>query len=425
MWFRKFFFVLFLLCFTKGFSQGVYTVSGIKFSGTDKIKESFLLKNTHTEVGEVLKLESLEKDLLSLTQLPPIAKCSYSLDTLSLSKVVVTYLIEDAITFIPGFYFGNRGENLWWGAGVKSLNLFKVGNQASLYYSRVDNEHNVNFFYRVPYLWESRWALGASAYRRGSLEPLFFPFGTYNYRYSIKAVSVAPEFRFTPRHSLILSSSLFKETYDLETDKDLGEVSIPVSKVDEKALFELIHKVSGIRYDYFLLEGMSNRVALQWVRTWSNSYNFFSLTEEFKKFWEVGTRLNVAVRCKGNISTNNNSPFAPFVLDNDANIRGVGSRALRGTAELVCNIELRQKIFSKGRFAGQVVGFSDMGSWRTPGGSFEDFIDPEIRKFHVGLGVRGVYTRGHNYILRVDYGLETFKWFNGSHGVVVGIGQYF
>lgn len=423
---KKVFSLLFVLasCFqVRG--QDVYKVSEIRFSGTEKVRGTFLLKNIHTRVGDKLSLKSLEKDLLSLTQLPPVAKSSYKIDTLSANEVEINYILEDAITFIPGVYLGNRGENLWWGVGITSLNLFRCGHQVALNYTRVDKEHNVDLFYKVPFIGETRWAIGGSLYRRGSVEPLFFNFGSYNYRYAISGFSAFPEFRFTPRHSISLPVNVFQESYNLETELDINEVSVPVNRIERKVLMEVVHKLSDIEYDYFLQKGRSNRLALQWVRSFTDRFNFFSLVQEYKHFWRLGKNTNIALRVKGNIATNNSSPFAPFVLDNDSNIRGVGARALRGTAEVVTNLEWRQTIFSYGRFAGQAVIFTDAGMWRVPGGDFSDFVDPNIRAWHYGLGLRGIYTRGHNYIFRIDYGVDAFKHFNGLHGLVIGIGQYF
>ena len=424
---RRFSFILFVLLVISSYKligQG-YIVSQITFSGTDKIKEAFLFKNVHhTHVGDTLSLESVEKDLLSLTSLPPIARSAYSLDTIN-NGVTLNFIIEDAITLIPGISFGNRGEDLWFGAGISTLNLFKTGQQVTVNYIWVDQEHNLDLYYKVPYIGASRWALAASAYRRGSLEPLFFNSGAYNYRYSIKTLSITPAFRFTPRHSLELQTSAFRETYNLEVGQENASGEVVRFKVDRKFLFDLTHRIQNIKYDYFLLHGTYNRISGQLVRTVNEEGNFYTLTDELKQFWKVGKGTNFALRVKGSIATNNNSPFAPFVLDNDANIRGVGSRTSRGTGEILTNAEVRQTLFTAGRFAGQLIGFSDIGGWRSPGGDFSDFFNKDIYKIHLGLGARLIYTRGHNYILRVDYGVDAIEGVRGTHGIVIGIGQYF
>jgi hypothetical protein len=47
------------------------------------------------------------------------------------------------------------------------------------------------------------------------------------------------------------------------------------------------------------------------------------------------------------LSTNNESPFAPFSLDNNINLRGVGNAVDRGTGSIVFNTEYRYTLVDK------------------------------------------------------------------------------
>lgn len=403
-----------------------YYVSEIHFSGTHKIKTDFLFKNIELKTGDTLSINQLERDLLSLTSLPPVSKSTFKIDTLTDSNVSVNYIILDAITFIPGITVGNRGDNLWIGAGVSSLNLFKNGQQASVNYVRVDQQHNVELFYKILYIGKSKWSLGTTIYRHGSLEPLFFKEGTFEYNYTIKTLGVFPAYRFTPRHSLELPISIFQETYSLQNNDNLGPpIGIPSLDTKHKSLIELNYQSNKVKYDYFLLHGIYNRISVQWVKTFGEAGNFYSLTNITKKFIQIGKGTNIALRLKLSLASNGDSPFAPFVLDNDANIRGVGSRVQRGTGEVLSNLELRQTLFAAGNFASQILAFTDIGSWRAPGGTFSDFVDSDIIALHTGAGLRFIYTRGHNYILRIDYGFDAINGAKNSNGFVLGIGQYF
>ena len=129
------------------------------------------------------------------------------------------------------------------------------------------------------------------------------------------------------------------------------------------------------------------------------------------------------MRFRVGLSTNRQTPFAPFVVSSHVNIRGVGNRINRGTGSLVLNVEYRHTIFDKGNFAGQLVGFSDAGTWRSAGGPLSDFVDPDLFRHFVGGGVRVIYKKAHNAMLRADYGLDIFN--AGSRGLVLGLGQYF
>ena len=128
-------------------------------------------------------------------------------------------------------------------------------------------------------------------------------------------------------------------------------------------------------------------------------------------------------RFRFGISTNTNTPFAPFVLDSQVNIRGSGNRIDRGTAAFILNLEYRQTVFDLANFAGQIVAFSDAGTWRNPGGSFKDLLDRDNFRHFVGGGVRLIYKRAFNAIFRLDYGIDLFDF--QQRGFVVGLGQYF
>ena len=133
--------------------------------------------------------------------------------------------------------------------------------------------------------------------------------------------------------------------------------------------------------------------------------------------------LNLAIRCRAGISDNNDSPFSPFVLDSRENIRGSGNRIDRGTGVLVCNTELRYAFFDQKQLASQAVFFTDVGTWRKPGGELSDFAKSENIELFSGLGMRFIYKKVHNAIFRVDYGVDLMN--PERRGFVFGLGQYF
>ena len=77
------------------------------------------------------------------------------------------------------------------------------------------------------------------------------------------------------------------------------------------------------------------------------------------------------------MSSNENTPFAPFALDNNVNLRGVGILVDRGTGSFVLNTEYRHTIYDKKWLAIQTNVFTDFGSWRNPGGKLNDFFQEE------------------------------------------------
>ena len=74
----------------------------------------------------------------------------------------------------------------------------------------------------------------------------------------------------------------------------------------------------------------------------------------------MGARGNWANRLRIGLSTNNESPFAPFSLDNNINLRGVGNAVDRGTGGIVFNTEYRYTLIDKKNIALQSNGFIDV-----------------------------------------------------------------
>jgi len=105
------------------------------------------------------------------------------------------------------------------------------------------------------------------------------------------------------------------------------------------------------------------------------------------------------------------------------NLRGVGNRVDRGTAQLVLNLEYRQTVFAIGAWASQLVLFSDLGTWRNPGGILGDLADPDELRHFVGTGIRIIYNKFFLATLRLDYGVDVYN--TEQRGFVLGMGQYF
>ena len=123
------------------------------------------------------------------------------------------------------------------------------------------------------------------------------------------------------------------------------------------------------------------------------------------------------------LSSNVNSPFAPFVLDNNVNLRGVGILIDRGTGSVVWNTEYRYTLYERKWFVLQGNIFTDFGSWRKPGGTLSDFVSAANVRVFSGVGLRFINKKIFNAIFRIDYGVGLTN--DPSRGIVFGIGQYF
>ena len=79
-----------------------------------------------------------------------------------------------------------------------------------------------------------------------------------------------------------------------------------------------------MQYDYYLVEGFKSNLIVQGVVT-ENNYNklFLIAWNDFLYFKNLGNKLNFASRIRLGFSDNSKSPFSPFAVDNNLNIRGV------------------------------------------------------------------------------------------------------
>ena len=171
------------------------------------------------------------------------------------------------------------------------------------------------------------------------------------------------------------------------------------------------------------MSGISNTTNLEAVLSYDGDPGFYIVFHDLQGYWRTGRSGNFANRLRLGVATNENSPFAPFVLDSYVNIRGVGNRVDRGTAMIIMNNEYRHSLTNWSKIATQAVLFSDWGTWRSPGGQLSDLTDSNNFQWFAGAGFRIIHKEIYNAVFRVDYGLNLLE--KNRSGFVIGVGQYF
>ncbi|MEM9824856.1 MAG: outer membrane protein assembly factor, partial [Bacteroidota bacterium] len=335
----------------------------------------------------------------------------------------VKFTIDESITFAPLVNFGGVRGNIWYQFGFTDINWLGRGMQLTTFYQNIDRRHNFSIYYRLPYWRGSRWGTAVSILRFASTEPLFFDEGTVYYDYENLSFGGTGIYELSRHHFIELGGTYFVERYRKTEDQDLEVTPGPDQLTQPKFLFKFIHQIRRINYDYYFLDGFAWMTNIQTVYNFEENDWFHILLSDLTYFRRLSFNGNLAFRLRVGISTNTSTPFAPFVLDSHVNIRGSGNRIDRGTATLILNTEYRQRFFDYRNFAGQVVVFSDLGTWRNPGGSFEDLVTEENLRHFVGLGFRIIYKKAFNAIFRLDYGVDIRN--TSERGLVLGIGQYF
>ncbi len=417
-----FYWLLLSVC---SYGQTTKVVEAVKFSGIKKLNLEFLQQLVSTQPGKTLSLKTLVADEAQLRRLAAVAITSHQIIPANSdsSRVQVLFEITERRTWLPLVGVGGIEDNFWFLLGLSEFNLAGKNQTLSVQFLLNDGLPNFQVYYQNRLIRGSKWGISAEIKRAASQEPLFFPEATVDYRYANFGVGLSGIYSFTPNRHLSVGFQFFQEDYLKLGPGPLDDLPGPNRAKPLKWLTNARYESNQINYDYFYLSGYQLNASLQWVITFGEPQHFTSLILEGSKYWRPLRKINLAARLRFGISNNDPSPFVPFVLDSQFNLRGVGNRVDRGTAQLVLNLEYRQTVFSSGAWASQVVLFSDLGTWRDPGGAFGDLANPDQFRQFVGTGIRIIYNKFFLATLRLDYGVDLYD--RRQRGFVLGMGQYF
>ena len=417
---------VFWLCLGSSlFAQTPIIVESVQFSNIKKLNKGFLEQLMVTQPGDTLNMATLNEDESQLRRLAAVAITKRQILPLEKdpNRVNIIFEITERRTLLPIIGIGGIEDNFWFLLGASEYNLGGKNKTLSAQFLLNDGLPNFEIFYKTRRIRGSKWGFSAEAKRSASIEPLFFPEGAVDFRYSNIGVGINAIHSFNPNRHLSGGFQFFREDYLKLGPEPLSELPGPNTLTTLKWLTNLRYKANNLKYDYYLLSGNQLEASLQWVITFGVERQFLALILEGSKFWRPYKSANFAARIKFGISNNDPSPFVAFVVDSQFNLRGVGNRVDRGTAQAVVNLEYRQTIFTKNAWASQLVAFSDMGTWRNPGGSLSDLANKEQFRQFVGVGIRVINIKYFLATFRLDFGFDIFD--GKQKGFVLGMGQYF
>ena len=409
----------FLILFIISFSSLSQEIGKISFKGITKTKEAYLRQFLTITEGEALDSARLLATKQRLANLEMFSDVNYEVEASERGYDVV-FNCQELYTLLPIFSFGGIEENFWIQIGASEVNLGGRGNKLTTYYQYYDRSsfaaHLV--FDRIK---QSNWGINLNFIKWSTLEPLFFENQTLEYQYDNYTFGVNAIRHFNFKNRVEFGGAFFTEDYTKNTPGSFEGIPERVStkKILGKAIFVSNH----IDYHFFYLDGWHNQLNIETVQSLDGDPSFYIVFNDIRKYWRNGPKGNFATRLRLGLSTNEESPFAPFVLDSYLNIRGVGNRVDRGTGAIILNAEYRHTFVDRRKIAIQGVLFSDSGSWRNPGGNFSDFSNDENFVLFAGGGLRFIHKKIYNAIFRVDYGFNLQE--ETIHGFVLGIGQYF
>ena len=400
----------------------------IEFEGLKRTKESFLRRLIKTKENQAYDKAKVDLDIDRLNRLAGVAKASVK-ETAENGGKKLTYVIVENFTIIPGPRISNASD----GSFAYQLSLFEfnfLGNGQLIGASFQRNVFNsFSAFWEHPFLFSDKIGLGFNYQNITRLEPVFFDDGDKDYRFNSEQIEGKFLFNFDFNNEAELGVILVNENYLFEGDDLLP--GRPVELNADKIFYRANYRYVDIDIDYQYFDGFQSEFTGQYIQFTDGDANgeeflndFLSLRNDFVYYKKLGTKGNWANRLRLAAAIGNeDSPFAPFTLDNQLNIRGVGNVVDRGTAAIVLNTEYRHTLYEKGWFVIQSNTFIDAGSWRNPGEDFSQLFDGSSTRLYPGLGIRFIHKKIFNAVFRLDYGFGIGN--DATNGLVFGIGQFF
>ena len=407
-----------------GYSQSIdsYIIREIQYEGLKNTKVEYVSNFVHSEVGAQVVDQLLEADVQRLKNIISIGNANYRLDSLH-NGVKVVFEVEEIRTLLPILNSGGIKDNFWLQVGVSNINWRGLGQHLSVIYQNSDQRHSGSAFFKVPRIKDTQWGYSGAISRFASREPLFFRSESAIYEYTNDALGLSAIRHLGINRNIELGGTYFVETYRREADGSIEYANLPQFLRQPEWLLKFLYQEDHLNYDLFYLDGLKWHFNSQFVYNTLDNNWFYSFQFQGKYYKRTSRKGNLATRIRVGLSQNNESPFAPFVADSHVNIRGIGNRIDRGTAQIILNTEYRHSFHQTNKWGAQFVSFSDIGTWRNPGGSLRDLLNPDQFRIFVGAGLRLIYHKIYGAVLRIDYAVDLTN--SSQRGFVIGLGQYF
>lgn len=423
---KYFFIISMFLVSLVTFSQEK-TISSLVINGAKKTKVSFLKRLIDTRVNSPLDSTTLKKDIIELKRLSAVVHAGFQVKELQDNKVAVSIYIEENFTIIPDISFWSATNNVFaYKLGVYEYNFLGRNITIGGFYQN-NGFSSTAFNFKAPNLFSKKWGLAFNYLNWKSKEPIFFNGFSPLYVYNNRSFEILGLHKINFKNQLDFGINFFREKFNYLS----GDISDDViQELDEnKTLFKVVYTHDNLDYYYHYVSGFKSVFYGQYVITDNEAQDKFLIAwNDFFYYKRVKEKGNWATRLRVGLATNNDSPFAPFALDNNVNVRGVGIIVDRGTGSIILNTEYRQTLYDKKNIAIQANGFLDAGTWRNPGGSLSDFTDSDNMRVYSGVGLRFISKKIYNATFRIDYGFSLSNGLDSSEstkGLVFGLGQYF
>lgn len=391
---------------------------GIKGHARSRIAyiENFIVAPTDAP----LDTAALNASVQNLLNTNLYASATWSLkDTLGGVQAVIT--LKEKWTVYPSASWGVIDENFWVEAGWRDNHFLGRGIRYGIvlrYYDRFA----VEGYYKAPYWFGGRWGMEANWFFGRTIEPIQLQDGHTRFNQDRQMFNLLASYAIKPNNLLYAGYEFDLSQYH-NRDGEPDSYAAGFNEIQRRHQIVLRHHN---RYNFNIYEqyvtGWANEVLLKgsFIPDGTRWYPYFR--NDFKVFFRPWKTGNIGNRLRIGIAENHPSVFAQFIQDSFLNVRGIGNKPYRGTAELTNNLELRQTFYDNSWLALQAIAFCDYSVIRPPGGNFSEMFSASNSRLFSGVGGRIFFKGGFDFILRMDYG---FSLTDGKGGFVLGAGQYF
>lgn len=415
--------ILLLLAFiiVNSFTLKATVINSVKYEGLTKTKTDFLNQLIKCKPGiqfDTLVIKEDEQTLRNLNLFFSV-NSKYVFNELK-HGYDITFIIKEAKYVYPIFAIEGFDTQLKIQAGLSNINWRGRRNTIGFLYQYYDR-HSISLYQKTPRHKNGKTGHELSASKYSTIEPLYFDSITSNFNFDNYSVSALGKYWINSRINVNIGGMLMYEQYDQRDDAiELPKKSFNFLKYQIRT--SLIYNYINQHYEFF--DGLNFKLYAETIQTRDYPMaSFFKLTSQIKYFKRLHQRGNFGVNYKIGIATNNKSPFSPFVLDGFLNIRGIGNRVSRGTAENILNLEYRHTLFNKKYFTIQSAIFTDIGSLRQAGETFETMFTTDNMNYFTGLGIRIHSKFFYKSIFRLDYSVNLKNINHG--GFSFGLGHFF
>mgnify|MGYP001130770978 CR=1 FL=1 len=383
-----------------------YQIYDIEFTGLKKTDGDYLMRFLQCQKGSTVLLEQIEIDVQCLRNLPFFAQVNYELKTVKKKRILV-FNCTEKWTLLPIFTANLSAVNTSFSVGLSDINALGRGMYFKAVYHYYDlHSFELNFF--NPYIKGSKLGWRTELAKISRIEPIYWNSMSRLYRADKAKLFLEVQYEVNFRQTISLGTSYLYERYEGlgETNMSTTTAPIPEKAQFHKQLLKISYTLDRRNYSHIYLSGFANQFNAETTYTLEEKWWFYKITNEFMYFHRLKKTANIATKFTLGVSTNNNTPLPAFVQDNYLNIRGIGNRVQRGSAEAVINIEYRQTLFDIGWLAAQGVAFSDYGLIRLTEQSINEVLKKPQQAWYGGAGLRLNFTRFSKAIVRIDYGYD-------------------